>query len=414
MISHIIKKTFIELKNKGLQATPKEYKKEFCSIAKKMGLYTYECNEINSLHDTISKKNSEKIKELNISSMDELLIYIEKSMNTSLENTDLQALICVVSDALHPSLGSIINDEIDSFNKNILNNPEQLSKKDTQKRIHELFELRCELDKNIMSSKTKQLIKTLASVTKEFTNTLIATNNSNTKIMEIRKNIENINTESINDADISNIKNDMLTISKTFEDETKKFADKLEKDSSVISKMTKKIEQLETNLQNAKHDSVTDFLTGAKTRRGFDQYIKDIDLDFVDHNVNYSLIYFDIDYFKKINDEHGHDVGDTVLVTFVKLLLHEIGNEGEVFRFGGEEFISILPNKNSTEGYHIAEKIRGRVERSNFIHDDIKLNITISAGVSQRSSCQNIENLITNADNLVYQAKQNGRNQIVS
>jgi len=378
-----------------------------------LGLDNYACNQIDLLDDVVSEKNALKLKELNIKTMDALLSHIELSFENFMSNDDLRGLINIVRDTLHPSLGTAINDEIDLFTKNIEKNPTQLLKQDIQNKVHELFEIRCNLDKKVMTSKTKQLTKMLNSVALEFTNTLQVTNSSNEKVLEIRKNIENLNTASINDQDVENIKTQMINVTKTFEEETTKFSSNLEKNSTTINQMTKRIEQLEKNLKDAKQDSITDFMTGLMTRRGFDQYIEKLENNFTHNNEEYSAVFFDIDHFKKVNDTYGHDAGDTILTTFAKLLQIEIGKAGEVFRFGGEEFVSIFPKKDALQSLEIAEKIRKRVESSNFIHEDLKLKITFSAGIAQRSVQGDVETLITCADALLYKAKQNGRNQVV-
>ncbi len=373
----------------------------------------YACNQIDLLDDVVSEKNALKLKELNIKTMDALLSHIELSFENFMSNEDLRGLINIVRDTLHPSLGTAINDEIDLFTKNIEKNPTQLLKQDIQNKVHELFEIRCNLDKKVMTSKTKQLTKMLNSVALEFTNTLQVTNSSNEKVLEIRKNIENLNTASINDQDVENIKTQMINVTKTFEAETSKFSSNLEKNSTTINQMTKRIEQLEKNLKDAKQDSITDFMTGLMTRRGFDQYIEKLENNFTNNNEEYSAVFFDIDHFKKVNDTYGHDAGDTILTTFAKLLQIEIGKTGEVFRFGGEEFVSIFPKKDALQSLEIAEKIRKRVESSNFIHEDLKLKITFSAGIAQRSVQGDVDTLINCADALLYKAKQNGRNQVV-
>jgi len=376
-------------------------------------LDNYACNQIDLLDDVVSEKNALKLKELNIKTMDALLSHIEFSFENFMSNEDLRGLINIVRDTLHPSLGTAINDEIDLFTKNIEKNPTQLLKQDIQNKVHELFEIRCNLDKKVMTSKTKQLTKMLNSVALEFTNTLQVTNSSNEKVLEIRKNIENLNTASINDQDVENIKTQMINVTKTFEAETSKFSSNLEKNSTTINQMTKRIEQLEKNLKDAKQDSITDFMTGLMTRRGFDQYIEKLENNFTNNNEEYSAVFFDIDHFKKVNDTYGHDAGDTILTTFAKLLQIEIGKTGEVFRFGGEEFVSIFPKKDALQSLEIAEKIRKRVELSNFIHEDLKLKITFSAGIAQRSVQGDVDTLINCADALLYKAKQNGRNQVV-
>lgn len=413
MLTQIVRNTFSNLNKNGLKATPLEYNRAFCIESKKLGLPDFACEEVDILNDGLSKENILKLKELNIKNIDGLLTHIENAFENFMSNEELRGLIDIVRNSLKPSLGNMVNDEIDSFSKSIENNPKQLLDVKVQTKIKELFELRCDVDKKAMTSKTKQLIKMLTSVANEFTNTLKATKSSNDKVLEIRKNIENLNTKSINDQDIENIKDQMLNVAKTFEDETGKFSNSLEKSGKTIDTMAKRIEQLEKNLKEAKQDSITDFMTGVMTRRGFEEYVKKIESDFINDNDEYSAVFFDIDHFKKVNDTYGHDAGDSILITFAKLLQIEIGKTGEVFRFGGEEFVAVFPKIDVNQSFEIAQRIRKRVEISNFIHEDLKLKITFSAGVAQRSQHGDVEMLINSADALLYKAKQNGRNQVV-
>ena len=413
MLTTIVKNTFSNLNKNGLKATPFEYNKAFCLEAKKLGLPEYIQDEVDILKNGLSEENITKLQQLNIKNINELLTHIEKSFENFMSNEELCSLMGIVRNSIQPSIGNLINDEIDLFNKDIEKNPKKLLDENIRLKMQELFELRCDLDKKAMSSKTKQLIKMLTSVTTEFANTLKVTNSSNDGVAKIRQNIEKLNTNTLNDQDIENIKEQMLNVAKTLENETGRFSQSLEKNSTKITNMTKQIEQLEKNLKEAKQDSITDFMTGVMTRRGFDEYIKEIEDNFLNNNDEYSAVFFDIDHFKKVNDTYGHDAGDTILITFAKLLQAEIGKIGEVFRFGGEEFVSIFPKKDVNQSLEIAERIRKRVELSNFVHEDLKLKITFSAGVAQRSVHDDTETLINSADSLLFKAKNNGRNQVV-
>ena len=414
MITTLIKNTFLNLNQNGLKATPYEYNKAFCDEAKKLGNKEYIFNEVDMLQEGLSQKNSSKLQDLNIKNIDELLTHIENSFENSMSNEELHGLLEIVRNSLRPSLGTVVHDEIETLNNDIKQDPKQLLDTNIQTKMHDLFKVRCELDKKAMTSQTKQLVKMLKSVANEFTNTLNVTNSSNDKVLEIRENIVNLNTESINDQDIENIKDQMLSVTKTFEEETSKFTKNLEKNSTTIDSMTKRIETLEKNLKEAKQDSITDFMTGLMTRRGFEQYIDMLDESFISNKEEYCAVFFDIDHFKKVNDTYGHDAGDSILITFAKLLKIETLNVGEVFRFGGEEFVAIFPKKNLAESLEITERIRKRVEKSKFIHENLKLKITFSAGIAQRSEHSDVDTLISSADGLLYKAKQEGRNRVVS
>jgi diguanylate cyclase (GGDEF)-like protein len=122
----------------------------------------------------------------------------------------------------------------------------------------------------------------------------------------------------------------------------------------------------------------------------------------------FSLIMIDIDYFKKVNDTYGHLFGDHVLRTFSDILTGIIGGKGYAGRYGGEEFIVLLPEHDAETAYAVGEEIRKAVAENRF---DRNLRITISAGVQQYcgGTC---DQLIHEADILLYKAKQNGRNRV--
>lgn len=121
-----------------------------------------------------------------------------------------------------------------------------------------------------------------------------------------------------------------------------------------------------------------------------------------------SLMMLDIDYFKKVNDVYGHLFGDYILETISNIFVNNINDNGYVGRFGGEEFIIILPHIGIGKAYDIGEEIRNAIEKYKFKND---LKLTISIGIKQYKNESSVQ-LIKNADDLLYKAKQNGRNRV--
>ena len=121
-----------------------------------------------------------------------------------------------------------------------------------------------------------------------------------------------------------------------------------------------------------------------------------------------SVAMFDIDHFKEINDKYGHQFGDKVLVRVAQLLCEEARESDIVGRYGGEEFITILPETSLINGIIMAERIRKRIEKEVF-GDGIR--ITISGGVSSFDG-ESADKLIARADQMLYKSKENGRNRI--
>jgi len=121
-----------------------------------------------------------------------------------------------------------------------------------------------------------------------------------------------------------------------------------------------------------------------------------------------SLVMIDIDYFKKVNDTFGHLFGDYVLETVSNILVKNISNNGYVGRFGGEEFLIVLPEIGIDKAFNLGENIRNEIEKYKF---DSDLKLTVSVGIKQYRDETSIQ-LVKNVDDLLYKAKQNGRNRI--
>ncbi|MBI2026449.1 MAG: GGDEF domain-containing protein [Deltaproteobacteria bacterium] len=129
---------------------------------------------------------------------------------------------------------------------------------------------------------------------------------------------------------------------------------------------------------------------------------------------NLSLILFDLDFFKKINDTYGHLAGDYVLREVCSLLKLDFFRGDDVLgRFGGEEFMVILPETNLQAACVLAERIRVKVEAHSFVTEGHKINVTLSLGVSELdSSVETVTSFIKKADHALYNAKNSGRNRV--
>ncbi len=155
--------------------------------------------------------------------------------------------------------------------------------------------------------------------------------------------------------------------------------------------------------------TVTDPLTGIKNRRYFMNKLKDEVQRANRYHEKLSLVMFDIDHFKKVNDEHGHDVGDKVLKEYTKLISSKLREHDSFCRIGGEEFIIILPHVELSGALIVAEKLRKSIEK----HKKV-LPITMSFGVVEFKSEETFEHLFKRVDNALYEAKENGRNRVVA
>ncbi|MBO4445317.1 MAG: GGDEF domain-containing protein [Clostridia bacterium] len=159
--------------------------------------------------------------------------------------------------------------------------------------------------------------------------------------------------------------------------------------------------------------SVKDPLSGAYNRRFLLKYIESGIEKHKETSAPLSIIMFDIDKFKRVNDDFGHLIGDEVIKGFAQVLLQSCRNYDVVARYGGEEFILVMPGASEETAYARAEQIRQKVETSSF-SPEINRPVTVSGGVAgYLSSYKNVEEFIAVADEKLYTAKETGRNKVI-
>lgn len=168
--------------------------------------------------------------------------------------------------------------------------------------------------------------------------------------------------------------------------------------------MEKQYEMLET-------ENATDPLTGLYNRRYLKEEIKKELARSERSGVMFCILLLDIDHFKRINDKYGHIAGDDVLKELSAILRNSVRLSDKVFRYGGEEFILLLPETLVVEAVNLGERIREKID--NFSFSSVGKKISISGGIAQNSIDSSLELLIQKADKRLYYAKENGRNNIV-
>ncbi len=169
-----------------------------------------------------------------------------------------------------------------------------------------------------------------------------------------------------------------------------------------------------TRIERRLEHASTDPLTGLRTRRAIeDEAAKKIERPHR-NGAPVSAVFIDIDRFKQINDTHGHPTGDAVLRTVARIALQAVRSDDLTIRFGGEEFLVLLPNCGREDARTLAERIRTRVKShdwTNAVPASPPLEVTVSCGVAVMN--HDLDSLITDADRAMYQAKQSGRNCVV-
>jgi diguanylate cyclase (GGDEF)-like protein len=178
--------------------------------------------------------------------------------------------------------------------------------------------------------------------------------------------------------------------------------------------MTKNI-LLEDANQKLNYLSSHDPLTGLSNRRNFEIHVKQKMRSINQYKDKASLVLIDVDHFKNINDKFGHPIGDIILKELSNILLENIKDTDLAARWGGEEFVILLPKTSIDEASILADKIRTAIEKKVITIDDFQIKITASFGVSQLKGnfSTSFDSSFKLADKALYEAKSRGRNCVV-
>ena len=167
--------------------------------------------------------------------------------------------------------------------------------------------------------------------------------------------------------------------------------------------------------ENSKMDTILnlDPLTGVYNRRYFRDVAKLlIDASASQGKTSYISI-FDLDHFKKVNDTHGHDAGDHVLITFAKMVNGAIRADDLFARYGGEEFIMLISAETNEEAFAAFERVRKKTCAKPIVFRETEIPVTTSIGVAPLTSGSQLDSAITLADEALYEAKASGRNRTI-
>ncbi|MDX8130339.1 GGDEF domain-containing protein [Methylomonas sp. LW13] len=193
--------------------------------------------------------------------------------------------------------------------------------------------------------------------------------------------------------------------------------DKTQRDMQILSQRLREMEsessELRSKLDLAQHRATRDPLTNLPNRLAFEDRLADEMARCRRHKSPMTLMVWDVDLFKSINDTYGHKSGDKALIVIAELLLKHCRETDFVARFGGEEFVMILPGADAKSALVIAEKLRKTLENSSFNANGNKVSITLSCGMSQFIDGDTNESIFNRADSGLYRAKQTGRNRCV-
>jgi len=270
-----------------------------------------------------------------------------------------------------------------------------------------------QLYKNYVASRAETDIKDLRAniellvgqVASSMTDTLADTSNFSAMIDKSFQNLEKVENESMSLEEVMSVVRQLVEESKEIRHSTRFLNNQLESASE-------EIQRLKSELAEVQQDALFDSLTSLYNRRSFDNDIRTL----CQSGQSLCLILADIDHFKGYNDSYGHLFGDSVIKGIAKRLHINARDGVHAYRFGGEEFALIVPNKQLRIARQYADGLRRSIEKLS-IKDKRSGkqvgNITASFGVAEFQLNESPESLIERADKLLYEAKQLGRNRVM-
>ena len=167
-----------------------------------------------------------------------------------------------------------------------------------------------------------------------------------------------------------------------------------------------------SNLDRMSRYAYTDLLTGLGNRRDFQNHLNWVRAQAKRTGGSFSVALADLDHFKTVNDTYGHQVGDLVLKHCAETISASLRETDRLFRWGGEEFVLLMPNTAASAATSVAERVRLNLEANPYVHDGNLIPLTISLGVDSWDTTSDLDTLLRNVDARLYLAKRQGRNKV--
>jgi len=177
-----------------------------------------------------------------------------------------------------------------------------------------------------------------------------------------------------------------------------------------LSQMEQETQELQVMLMENREKLLYDALTGVYSRMAYDDRIVQELSRWNRYGTPFSYVILDIDHFKRINDNFGHNAGDKALKIVAQLMQQYVRNSDYVFRIGGEEFVLLLTNTSAADADAMTQKLRQGIADSSFHFKGEPVHLTLSAGITETRAKDDAESIYERADQALYKAKNSGRN----
>ena len=348
-----------------------------------------------------------------------------------------QKIVELIFNAVTPSLKLIEDQSTEKLYRNLRADPEKIFDPEIQKQLDELYNKRLDIDRKA----EKENIDKVSNLVNDLTETIqkeqkkIEENDFTKDIQELEDDLNHADEVQIEikeeKSSSDNFDNSQTNIEKhqkpsnsffnligskvkNLVSKSSSMFDSLKNSKKFISEFQEKIEKFENDLKNERANIDRDILTNLKNKKGFEHDIEEIELEYQQTNNNYSIAVIDIDNFRNIVETYGNDAGDLILKYFSKILKEYIGIGDSIARYGNDRFIVSFPEKSFSESFKVIEKFQDKVQHTKFVYKKERVIVTFSAGIADRVAFENFNELLDKANQLVLQAKEQGKNQICS
>ena len=335
---------------------------------------------------------------------------LEKFLSQKNESGEENALVELLNFALEPSITKELGEELSTIRNVLKQNPQSLNSKEFQEKIKTFVDRRIEEDRTEIIEKVGSLNNILQSIGERISDIAASSQSSSAKVQSIKNDLKNVN---LNANSIDHVKSMLIEIAGALEIESKELGLEMNSKQATISELQNRVTSLEKELEAAKLESKEDFLTKVATKRALMSEIQRIEEAYKRYGTDYSICFVDIDFFKKINDTYGHEAGDVILSAVAQVLKKNARKVDFVGRYGGEEFVILLPSTSLKDGVRFGEKLRSMIENFKFIYKNERIKVTISSGVATRSANLSDTMTLEGADKMLYLSKEGGRNQVM-
>ncbi|MCV6608745.1 MAG: diguanylate cyclase [Campylobacterales bacterium] len=423
-VKDVVKKTLLKIQREGMTVTPDVYGKAFCIEAKKAGLNLKECYPAEKYIEKLEGKAKQEAKDKKIEQLDDLLtfliafhkreqkhsIVIEKQPNNS--KRVIKSYNSILTQALEPSFTRNLQERVKTAVEKLNNNTTSLSimqKVMLEKLIYD----RIDLDRDDIYSHTTELENSINHIIQSLATLISVGQSKGGSVRELKEALNNMTKDDFVEEQFEVIKEKLEKVAFSLDEEIETMVSQLEEKRDEVGELQKKVENLQKDLEEAKKESREDFLTKVLTKRALMGELEKLEELYERKKEDYCVVFLDLDHFKGVNDNHGHDAGDLVLKAFAQTIKEAVRKSDFIGRFGGEEFIILLPRYTVREAHNFAERMRKMVEKQKIIYKKKPIKLTVSGGVAKRSeaSCEN--DTLKIADERLYEAKEGGRNKIL-